>query len=84
MEVLELNLSASVFDALDATLPNEGHHMVRSVDVTEGWGYVHYVTVYCGLRRHDPSAELLEEAIRTTVAEVLGPRRFTTRIRWGA
>jgi hypothetical protein len=82
VEVLQLDLSTSVFDALDVKLPNEGRHLVRRVDVIEGWGYIHYVKVYSGLRRHDASAGVVEEAIRAIVANVLHPRRNVVRIVW--
>jgi hypothetical protein len=81
MEVLE-GLSASVFNALEAILPNEGRLPVRSVHVTEGWGYIHYVTVYSGLERQAAAVDLLEEAIHTIVRNVLQPRRNVVRIVW--
>ncbi len=84
VDVLELDLSTSVFDALDAILPNEGRLRVRSVDVTEGWGYIYFVTVYSGLGRQDAAVDLLEEAIRTIVGNVIGPRRHVVRIKWAS
>ena len=75
------DLSTAVFDALDAALPNEGRHVVQRVKVSEGWGEIHHVHVFSGIRYLEAGVGL-EEAIRTIVAGVMRGRRHVVRIVW--
>jgi hypothetical protein len=75
------DLSPMIFEALNASLPNEGFHLVRRVHAFEGWGDVHYVNVYSGISRHE-AGPAVEGAIRTIVDNVLHGRRHVVRIMW--
>ena len=43
---------------LNEILSNEGHRLIHDVDVQEGWGDIHYVTVFAGIAQHDGGARL--------------------------
>ena len=73
--------SARVFHDLNAILPNEGRRLIRHVDVREGWGDIHYVTVFAGILHNDAGA-VLERTIHTIVSGVLNGRRHNVRIVW--
>jgi hypothetical protein len=75
------DLSPMIFDALNAILPNEDFHLVRRVHAFEGWGDIHYVNIYSGIRRHE-AGPALEGAIRTIVDNVLHGRRHVVCITW--
>ena len=42
------DLSRSIFDALDEALPNDDCELVWRVEVDDGWGRAHFVTVWSG------------------------------------
>ena len=75
------DLSRTIFDALDETLPNDDCQLVWRVDVAEGWGGAHFVTVCSPLCRGDASTALTE-IICAIVARVLNGRRHVVRIIW--
>ena len=70
-----------IFDALNATLPNDGPDLIQSVDVIEGWGVTLLVYVYLGISNHE-AGETLDRAIHTVVDEVMNGRRHVVRIVW--
>ena len=75
------DLSDTVFDALNDALPNDDSQLVWHVDVFEGWGGAHFVTVCSPLRRRD-AGTALTETIHAVVARVLVGRRHVVRIIW--
>ena len=77
----EHDLPTRVFDALAAILPKERGHLVRRVEVREGWGDVENVTVFSSIPCHDAGADL-EESIHTIVGRVLVDRRHSIKIVW--
>jgi hypothetical protein len=76
------DLSAMVFDALNQHLPNEGRRLVRRVEVTKGWGDIHFVTVHSALSRADSERKWLEERVHSIVGGVLHPKRHAVEVRW--
>ena len=79
--VVPSDLSRTIFDAIDETLPNDDCQLVWRVDVAEGWGGAHFVTVCSPLRRGDASTALTE-IIHAIVARVLDGQRHVVRIIW--
>jgi hypothetical protein len=75
------DLSGVIFDALDQALPNDDCHLVWHVDVFEGWGGAHFVTVCSGVSRSEAGAALAEK-ILAVVAGVMDGRRHDVRIIW--
>jgi len=79
--VVLCDLSRTIFDALDGALPNDDCQLVWRVDVSEGWGGAHFVTVCSPLCRGDASTAL-SEIIHAIVARVLDGQRHVVRIIW--
>jgi hypothetical protein len=75
------DLSRTIFEALDEALPNDDCQLVWRVDVAEGWGGAHFVTVCSPLCRGDASTALTE-IIHAIVARVLDGQRHVVRIIW--
>ena len=55
--------------------------LVWRVEVFEGWGGIHFVTVWSPLYRRDAS-DVLTEIIHAVVDRVLAGRRHVVRIIW--
>jgi hypothetical protein len=79
--VVFTDLSRSIFDALDEALPNNDCQLVWRVDVFEGWGGAHFVTVCSGMSRGEAGAALPEK-IHAVVAGFMDGRRHDVRIIW--
>jgi hypothetical protein len=75
------DLSRAIFEALNEALPNDDHQLVWRVEVFEGWGGAHFVTVCSPLYRRD-AATVLTEIIHAVVDRVLVGRRHVVRIIW--
>ena len=75
------DISAAVLDALTTRLPNDGVPLVDHVEVSRGWGNIHFVSICSGIGRHD-AGDRLEETIHRTVSGVMGSHRHVTRIIW--
>ena len=75
------DLSDTVFGALNDALPNDDFHLVRRVEVFEGWASIPFVTVDSGMSRNEAGAALAEK-IHAVVAGVMDGRRHDVRIIW--
>jgi hypothetical protein len=75
--VVPSDLSDAIFDALDEAIPK----LVWRVDVFDGWGGAHFVTVCSPLCRRDAGTEITE-TIHAVVARILVGRRHVVRIIW--
>ncbi len=75
------DLSDTVFGALNDALPNDDLHLVRRVEVFEGWAKIPFVTVNSGMSRNEAGAALAEK-IHAVVARVMDGRRHDVRIIW--
>ena len=79
--MVALDVSAAVFGALDAILPNENRLLIERVQVSQGWGDTLFVTVFSAISHADAGAALTE-AVHTIVDGVIEDRRHVVRIVW--
>ena len=75
------DLSDAVFSALNDALPNDDLHLVRRVEVFEGWARIPFVTVNSGMSRKEAGAALAER-IHAVVAGIMDGCRHDVRIIW--
>ena len=79
--VVHRDLSTAVNDALNSGLPNEGLDLVSHVEITRGWGDIHFVSICSGIRQRD-AGDRLEETVHKIVGSVLHGRRHVVQIKW--
>ena len=73
--------SATILHDLNAILHLEGRRLIHHVDVREGWGEIHQVTVFALIGQREAGVRL-EKAIQMIVGNVLDGVRHTVKIDW--
>jgi len=76
------DLTAKVHRAITAAAADHPGLLIRSVQVTQGWGDIHFVRVRARMPATRPTQEAVEDALRRGVRDALDGLRSAVSVTW--